>query len=220
MAKQTRQTQHKTMNTIVHAAFRRDLARFDQALETFPTGSRPRAEQLKTAWDWLASELHHHHDYEETYFWPALQQTDADLTVVSELDGEHHAMREALSEAETAMTGLHTHPTGENAAHARDAVAHLATVLTDHLAHEERDLEPISAAYADTPPMKAAVKKVVKAHKGRLGAVFAWLQDGADDDARKALREQIPAPVVVVATGVGGRGYRRDIATVWTAPAA
>jgi hypothetical protein len=214
-----KQTKHKTMNTIVHAAFRRDLTRFDDALGAFPARSRPRADQLKTAWDWLASELHHHHDYEETYFWPALQQTEADLSVVSELDGEHHAMREALAGADTAMTGLHADPTREKAAHARAAVQHLTTVLTDHLAHEERDLEPISAAYADTPPMKAAVRTVVKAQKGRLGAVLAWLQDGADRDARRALREQIPPPVVLVATGVGGRGYRRDIASVWTAPA-
>jgi hypothetical protein len=39
-------TEHKTMNTIVHAAFRRDLARFDAGLAAFPAGSRSRADQL------------------------------------------------------------------------------------------------------------------------------------------------------------------------------
>jgi len=33
-------TEHRTMNTIAHAAFRRDLARFDAALAVFPAGSR------------------------------------------------------------------------------------------------------------------------------------------------------------------------------------
>ena len=34
-------TEHKTMNTVIHAAFRRDLARFGDALGSFPAGSRP-----------------------------------------------------------------------------------------------------------------------------------------------------------------------------------
>lgn len=187
-------TEHKTMNTIVHAAFRRDLARFDAALRAFPAGNWRRAVQLKTAWDWFAGELHHHHDYEETYFWPA------------------------LGEAAAAMDHFHANPAADAAAAARSALAHLNAVLLGHLAHEERDLEPISAHYATAPPMKAATKKVIKAHKGRLGGVLAWLQDGADVDARRALRQEIPLPVVLVATGIGGRRYRRDIATVWSSP--
>lgn len=211
-------TEHKTMNTIVHAAFRRDLARFDAALRAFPAGNWRRAVQLKTAWDWFAGELHHHHDYEETYFWPALRETDADLSSVAELDAEHAAMREALGEAAAAMDHFHANPAADAAAAARSALAHLNAVLLGHLAHEERDLEPISAHYATAPPMKAATKKVIKAHKGRLGGVLAWLQDGADVDARRALRQEIPLPVVLVATGIGGRRYRRDIATVWSSP--
>jgi hemerythrin-like domain-containing protein len=209
-------TEHKTMNTIVHAAFRRDLARFDAGLAAFPAGSRSRADQLKRAWDWLEAELHHHHDYEETYFWPALHHTDADVSVIAELDGEHGAMRAALEDAGTAMRTFHDNPGPAQAGAARAAVSHLKDVLLAHLAHEERDLEPISAQYASTPVMKAAVKKIIKAHRGRLGGVLAWLQDGADADARRGLRREIPAPVVLVVSGVGGRRYRRDIASVWT----
>lgn len=209
-------TDHKTMNTVVHAAFRRDLGRFDAALAAYRDGVRPRADQLKRAWDWFESELHHHHDYEEAFFWPALGETDADLSAVAELDGEHDAMRAALTEASTAMDRFHAQASAEEAAAARTSVAHLGEVLLDHLAHEERDLEPISARYASSPPMKAALKAVKKAHQGRLGNVLAWLQDGADADARRGLRRQIPAPVVFIASAVGGRRYRRDIASVWT----
>ena len=62
--------EHKTMNTIVHAAVRRDLGRFDQALAVFPANSQPRANELKRAWDNFEEEIHHHHTYEETLFWP------------------------------------------------------------------------------------------------------------------------------------------------------
>jgi hypothetical protein len=91
----------------------------------------------------------------------------------------------------------------------------LSDVLLAHLAHEERDLEPISIKYHDSAPMKVALEKVQKAHKGRMGNFFAWLQDGAAPHDKAGLRNQIPAPVVFVITTAAGRRYRRDIASVW-----
>ena len=38
------------MNTVVHAAVRRDLRRFSAALESFPVGSEQRATDLNRAW--------------------------------------------------------------------------------------------------------------------------------------------------------------------------
>ncbi|MGO4255995.1 hemerythrin domain-containing protein [Marmoricola sp. RAF53] len=208
-------TEHQTMNTVVHAAVRRDLGRFDQALAAFPADSRSRADQLKRAWDNFEEELYYHHTYEETLFWPALQEVGADLSLVQDLDGEHDAMREALEAASDVMARFHQCPSADEADRARKAVAHLSDVLLDHLAHEERDLEPISARYHDSAPMKAALKKVQKAHQGRMGNFFAWLQDGATADDRAGLRKQVPGPVVFAITAVAGRHYRRDIASVW-----
>ena len=208
-------TEHKTMNTVVHAAVRRDLGRFDQAFVDFPAGSRTRAEQLKRAWDNFEEELHYHHTYEETLFWPALQEVGADLSLVEDLDGEHDAMREALAAASVAMASFQLQPGTDETFLARQAVAHLSDVLLAHLAHEERDLEPISVRYHDSAPMQVALKKVQKAHKGRMGNFFAWLQDGATADDKAGLRKQIPAPVVFVITTVAGRHYRRDIGSVW-----
>lgn len=208
-------TEHKTMNTVVHAAVRRDLGRFDNALASFPADSKPRADQLKRAWDNFEEELHYHHTYEETLFWPALQEIGIDLSLVEDLDGEHDAMREALAAGSVAMARFHQNPTADEADLARKAVAHLSDVLLAHLAHEERDLEPISIKYHDSAPMKVALKKVQKAHQGRMGNFFAWLQDGATANDKAGLRKQIPAPVVFVITTIAGRHYRRDIASVW-----
>jgi hypothetical protein len=209
------QIEHKTMNTIVHAAFRRDLARFDAALACFPAGSRHRAYQLGAAWDFLVEELHHHHGYEEQYFWPALQQTEADLSVVPDLDAEHEDMRRALEQAMVIMSGLRVDPSAEQAAAARTAVAHLGDVLLAHLAHEEADLEPISAAYKESAPMKAALRKVKKAHLAGMGNFVEWLQDGASANDKAALRREMPAPVLAVFGAIAGRRYRRTIAPVW-----
>lgn len=209
-------TEHLTLNTVVHAAFRRTLVRFDHALETFPAGSQARADQLKRAWDFFDEELHHHHHYEEAFFWPALEQTDADLGAVAELDDEHDAMRAALAEATAAVTALAAHPSATAAVAARAAVHHFSTVLLGHLAHEERDLEPISAAYQDAPSMKTALTQVKKAHLKKMGNFVEWLQDGADEADLAGMRQELPAPVVFVFGKIGGRRYRREIAPTWT----
>lgn len=209
-------TEHLTLNTVVHAAFRRTLARFDHALETFPAGSQPRADQLMRAWNFFDEELHHHHYYEEQFFWPALEQTDADLDAVSELDEEHDAMRSALAHATAAMAALASAPTAAAATGARLAVGHLSTVLLAHLAHEERDLEPISAAYQDAPPMKAALTQVKKAHLKNMGNFVEWLQDGADESDLAGMRKELPPPVIFLFGKLAGRRYRREVAPTWT----
>lgn len=208
-------TKHKTMNTVAHAAFRRDLSRFDAALGEFPGGSQHRADELTRAWDHFAAEIHHHHDYEEQFFWPALEQLVPQPSLLTDLGGQHDEMRRALTTADETMRALGADPSAAHAADARAAVAHLSDVLLAHLDDEERQLEPLSAEHASSPAMRAATKQVIKAHRGRLGNVLAWMQDGADDDARRFIRSEIPAPVVIVATAVGGRQYRRTIAPVW-----
>lgn len=209
-------TQHLTMNTIVHAAFRRDLARFDAALASFPARDQQRADDLDRAWDFYEEELHHHHSYEEEYFWPALRQTDADLSAVEHLDSEHDDMRRALAAATTAMKALQADPGAQQASEARTAVARLGEVLLGHLAHEEADLEPISAAYSTSAPMKAALRTVKKKHLPSMGTFVEWLQDGATSEDRAALRREMPAPVIFLFGTLAGRRYRRDIAPVWT----
>ncbi len=208
-------TQHRTMNTVIHAALRRDLARFDAALADFP-GTQERADQLWTAWENYAHQLHVHHEGEETIFFPALQEVGADASLVGELDGEHQQMAAALDAATTAMQALHQSPSADNASAAGESMAAFGTIMNSHLDHEERDLEPLAANLKGTPQGKAAQSAVRKSMKGQAGTFFAWLTDGAGPEERAALAKEIPAPVLFVIKAVGGRDYRRRIAPVWT----
>jgi hypothetical protein len=208
-------TEHQSMNTIIHAAFRRDLARFDAALAEFPAGSRPRADQLAVAWANLAAQLHDHHVDEETLFWPALRAVGADEALVGDLGGEHAQMLAALDTATAAMQALPADPSSATAGSARAAVAELARTVEEHLAHEERDLEPFLVSRLATPELKRAQVAVRKAHRRGAGTFFAWLTDGNDPDVAAALRHEVPAPVLFVLSRVAGRGYRRRIAAVW-----
>jgi hypothetical protein len=136
--------------------------------------------------------------------------------MLTSLEGEHADMLTALDAAGEAMKALAGDPTAENAAAARAAVTDLDAVVTGHLTHEERDLEPLLVAQHEAPPMKAAVKDVRKAHKGNAGTFFAWLLDGADADDVKGLRRQVPPPVLFVISRLGGRRYTREVASVWS----
>jgi hemerythrin-like domain-containing protein len=210
-------TQHESMNTIIHAAFRRDLRRFDTALASFPDGSQERAGQLVTAWDNFAYQLHHHHQDEETIFWPAFRELGADEGLTSDLGGEHARMLAALDHADEVVRRLPADPSSTQAAAARAAVGELGEVLNEHLDHEERDLEPWAVARKDTPQMKAATTEVRRAFKGETGTFVAWLLDGASPEDAAALRQEIPRPVVAILNAVPGRHYRRSVAPVWAA---
>lgn len=208
-------TEHLTMNTVIHAAFRRDIARFDSALATFPDGSQERAEQLVAAWDNYSHQLHHHHQDEETIFWPAFRELGADESLTSDLGGEHALMLHALDHADQVVRRLATDSSSARAADARAAVGELGEVLHEHLAHEEAELEPWSATVMDTPQMKAARGAVRKAYQGESGTFVAWLLDGAGPDDVAGLKREIPPPVVAVLNAVPGRHYRKNIAQVW-----
>jgi hypothetical protein len=208
-------TEHRTLNTVIHAAFRRDLQRFDEALEHFPHRSRARADQLTAAWDHFSYQLHRHHDDEETFFWPAFQQLGVDASLVEDLQGEHDQMVAALTTADAAMKTFGLDPSAGDTEEARRAVVELSHVLDGHLAHEERTMEPFSATHKDTKEHKAAEAAARKAHSEGAGTFFAWLNDHCDPDTSRALRREVPAPVLFVLLRVGGRKYSRRIAGAW-----
>lgn len=51
----------------------------------------------------------------------------------------------------------------------------------------------------------------------QAGTFFAWILDGASEAEEASLRRTLPGPVLAILTGVFGRRYRRDVASVWTA---
>ena len=209
-------TEHRTMNTVIHEAFRRDLRRVRDALERFPAGSPTRARDLGAVWRNLAHQLHVHHVDEETLFWPAFVELGVDQALIDDLGGEHDEMVAALAAAEAAMEALGADPTADNAAAARACVVDLHRVLDDHLAHEERDLEPFGAEHVHTPQHKAAVARARTSHTEGVGTFFAWLSDTDDRGIAAALRREVPRPVLFVITNVGGRRYRRLAAAAWS----
>jgi hypothetical protein len=204
-----------SMNKAIHGAVRRDLDRFVLALGAFRDGDASRAAQLGTAWDNFDSQLTLHHEGEHEIAWPAMESIGVSKELLATFDREHERMAEALELARSAMTSLRRSGTSADAAAARTAMENLQAVTTTHLDHEEREIEPVYLAHADSPEMKAMGRQFSKVSPSRGGQFFAWVTDGATAEEQEAVTGNVPKPVLAILTGIWGRSYRRDVAPVW-----
>jgi hypothetical protein len=204
-----------SMNKVIHGAFRRDLERFVDALGRFGDGDHARAAQLGTAWDNFDAQLTDHHQGEHEIAWPALAQIGVTQETIDQMDAEHDRMADALAQARGAMNAFRTTATAADAATALTAVEHLRTATVEHLDHEEQEIEPAYLQHSDGPEMKAMGKQFGKVSPAKGGTFFAWVTDGATDEEMAALTESVPKPVLKIIGAIFGRGYRRDVASVW-----
>ena len=204
-----------SMNQVIHAAVRRDVARTERALRDLREGDGERAGQLQRAWQNLVRELTHHHEAEDRYIWPFLAARGVDAELMAAMEDEHAAMKQALTDAGRAIDEVVAQPTGGRARAAADTVAATSVVIDRHLDHEERDVEPLVAEHEDDPEWKAITRRMRPAGLSNTGSALAWMQDGAGEQELVSLRAAIPGPVVAVLSGVFGRRYHREVAPTW-----
>ena len=205
-----------TMNRLIHHAVRRDLARLEAGLRAMPDGDRTRADQIQRTWDNLSDQLTRHHEGEDTYVWPWLESVGIDPELLAAMESEHEALANALSESATAIGAACSAASGAGAARAADVVANAATVVDQHLDHEENELEPLMAPYMKSPQWKDVEKKLRSVPPTTAGWFFAWIQDGATADELAYLRSVMPGPVLLVLSKVLGRGYTKQVASAWS----
>jgi hemerythrin-like domain-containing protein len=204
-----------TMNRVIHAAVRRDLARLESALDATHDGDRARARQLATAYANLHRELKHHHLGEDTHVFPFLARVEGAAELVEVMEAEHQAMADALEDASTAMTAYASSGSATDAHAARDAVVRATEVVERHLHHEETELEPLLLPHLGTPEWKSVEKRLRPGSVADSGRWMAWVQDGMPEAERAYFRSTIPAPVTFLLTKVAGRSYHREVAPAW-----
>lgn len=204
-----------TMNRVIHAAVRRDLARLESALATASDGDLDRANQLQVAYANLHRELKHHHEGEDAYVFPFLEKDEGARELVRVMESEHQAMADALDDAGAAIDAYASTGSASDAHAARDAIVRAHQVVEEHLHHEENELEPLLLPHLETPEWKAVEKRLRPASLAESGRFMAWIQDGMPEDARAYLRSAIPRPVTFLLSRLAGRSYYRDVAPAW-----
>lgn len=204
-----------TMNRVIHAAVRRDLARLQSALSSARDGDVARARQLEKAYANLQRELTQHHEGEDDLVFPYLAKVDGAPDLLKDMEEEHHAMAAALAETRTAMAAYASSGSAADAGSARESVGRTQAVVDQHLTHEENDLEPLLGPHLETPEWKAVEKRLRPKSPALTGRFMAWIQDGMTDDGRTYLRSTIPPPVTFLLSRLAGRSYHREIAPTW-----
>jgi Hemerythrin HHE cation binding domain len=186
-----------TIMLAAHDAFRRDLARLARAAASAGLSDPARRQSVTAGWELLKRELHIHHTAEDELIWPALRprlvHSEHALSVLDAMEEEHERIDPLLAAVDAAFTQRDGAPSADRLA---DVIDVLASTLTGHLGHEERDGLPLIGMALTAAEWRGIGRKI--ARKGGLASgaeMFAWILDDADRQHASATLGQLPPPV-------------------------
>jgi hypothetical protein len=167
-----------SMMYVMHHAFRRDLASFATAAPRTPLEDVVAWRAMRRRWELFSEALHHHHQGEDTWLWPALmERADAgeQATLVA-MEAEHAEIDPLLATCGASLSKLAagTAGTDERAALAVRLVA-AREGLGRHLAHEEIDAIAIIQRHLDQRTWEAIDARFAEGvPPRRLLALVPW----------------------------------------------
>jgi len=180
-----------------HDAFRRDLTRLARVAAQANLADPARQASVAAGWELFKRELHQHHTAEDDIIWPALRPRLAHsgnaTSVLDAMAEEHTRIDPLLAAADAAFA----QPPGTGDGRLADVLDALASTLTGHLGHEERDALPlIGVALTAAEWRRVGFRMARRNGLSGTGEMFAWMLDGAPSP-REAVR-QLPPPFRVL----------------------
>jgi len=197
-----------TLMLAAHQAFRRDLARLVRAAAAADLADPAKRQSVAAGWELFKRELHLHHTAEDELIWPALRprlaHSENALSVLDAMEEEHERIDPLLAAVDAAFAQRdETAGPGHGAAddwpgedRLADVIEVLASTLTGHLAHEERDGLPLIGVALTAAEWRSVGFRI--ARKNGLssgGEMFAWMLDGAGREDAAATVGQLPPPL-------------------------
>jgi hypothetical protein len=168
----------------IHRAVRRDASRLASAL----AGDGENSDAVRAYWSVTASQLHHHHEFEDTVVWPLLGQRLGDRVeaLLARNAHEHELMASAMDEFDDALATT-------DASSARGALVRMQEAIESHLAHEEADVLPLIPE--GFTPEDLAFFQVEDAKTNAPNVFLPWMLDDAPDEDLEFFSGPMPAPV-------------------------
>ena len=199
-----------TIMLAAHRAFRRDLAMLVRAAAVADLDDPAKRQSVAVGWELFKHELHLHHTAEDELIWPALRprlaHSENALSVLDAMEEEHERIDPLLAAVDAAFAQRDGAPGGAGGGAAdddwpgedrlADVVEVLASTLTGHLAHEERDGLPLIGVALTVAEWRGVGFRI--ARKNGLsdgGEMFAWMLDGAGREDAAATVGQLPPPL-------------------------
>jgi hypothetical protein len=200
-----------TIMLAAHAAFRRDLTQLARAAAFADLPDPGRRASVQAGWEVFKRQLHLHHTAEDAIIWPALRErlrgSDAAQSVLDAMEAEHQQIDPLLAAVDDAFDRAAPGHRSDAIGGAADA---LATALSGHLGHEERDGLPLIGAALTSAEWRAVGFKIVRKNGLSAGGeMFAWLADGADQDRAAAVIGTLPPPARLIYRAVWRPRYAR-----------
>jgi hemerythrin-like domain-containing protein len=202
-----------TIMLAAHRALRRDLERLARAAEFADLPDPGGRASVRAGWETFKRQLHLHHTAEDTVVWPTLRQrlshSDDAQSVLDAMEAEHHQIDPLLAAVDDAFARA-----GEGRRSGAPAIGDvtdaLATSLTGHLAHEERDGLPLIGVALTAAEWRGVGFKIVRKNGLSAGGeMFAWLADGADPSQAAAAIGTLPPPARLAYRAIWKPRYQR-----------
>ena len=202
-----------SMMFLIHNAIRRDLDYLAEQVAGCAAVDTARLAELRQGFDFVATQLEHHHHGEDEDLWPLVRTrlgSEPDQLAVLEAMQEQHA---AIDPARAGVrAGFAALADGQGSpADTAEALRTLRRDVGEHLANEERDAVPILERTLTEKDLSRFSSQQRRRGGGmRGGAAFLpWLFDGMSAAERSAAMTPFPPPLRLLINRVFVRTYRK-----------
>ena len=210
------------MMGIVHAAFRRDLARVRLVLTAMPVPQGGRRRAVADQVLWLMQVLHAHHTAEDSGLWPLVRQRNpAAKQLLDAMEVDHRAIVPAMQALTAAARQYRSTDNDDPRLELVRALDWLTGVLEPHLDREVRDAMPVVAQALTARDLGAwnQTYNIKPKSPWQLGLDGQWLLDEIDPEGYQVVVQQVPAvPRFILLHGFA-RPYRRRRSAWWSSDA-
>lgn len=189
------------MNGMVHRAVLREIDRVRGYVQA------QNAPVARMHYQFLSEQLHSHHELEDEYLWPLVQQRTNDeqeLRTLAAMVGEHDQLQVALAACDADFAGSGPLPA--------DTLPHLSALqllVAAHFAHEEADAEALLEKYLTSDDLKAFHEASRQVPNAML--VFPWIADGGSAQDQQVF-SVLPRPVRLFVKPMMMRKYKAHFA--------
>lgn len=194
---------------LAHQAILTDVGRLADAVAAIRDGqpcTPRRARALARYTELMCDSIHHHHTVEDVVLWPVIDASAGDIVDLSELTEDHAALDPRLDVIRRRANAFRvTEGDHRTATLLAAELSDLRTLLTEHIAEEERDIFPVIQQYLSVASWQAIEETAQRT--GRLSFDVPRMMAVMSDDERAEMLGRL-SPLMRPVMRMVARRYR------------